>query len=125
MVRRFTPGLSVYFCVVSSTSKFLTLRYWYILVMLWDRRQIAMWERDASTGELSSATTTKLNDETVVGNGVIVGMTHSGTTLFASMAASEADSRIVVLDFACGSTPPPTVSPTPAPTLGKGDMLWR
>ena len=85
--------------------------------------------RDAPTGLLYLATTTRLNDETAIGAGEIVGMTHnSNTTLFVSVAtASPADSRIVVLDVPCDGraptsapsqapTPAPTVSPSPAPT---------
>lgn len=76
-----------------------------------------MFERDASTGMLSPAAAIELNDETVIGTGTIVGMTHSHTTVFVAMAATPTDSSIVVLDLSCGrTTPSPTVSPTLAPT---------
>lgn len=76
-----------------------------------------MFQRDESTGRLFWGTTTKLNEEASWGTGDIVGMTISSTKLFVSYAESPTDSRIVVIDFGCGLTPSPTVSPTPAPTL--------
>lgn len=103
---RFIP-----FAVVSSSGA-------YIIVTRWNRSQIVMYERDTSTGVLfSEETETELNDETDIGAGRIVGMTHSTNKVFVSMAASPADSHIVVLDLVCDPTPSPTVSPTRAPTL--------
>lgn len=82
-------------------------------------------ERDTSTGMLYHTTTTKLSDEKFGGTGSIVGMSHSNTTLVVSMAATDAaDSRVVVLDLACGWTPSPTDAPSPAPQGDGGAFVF-
>lgn len=87
-----------------------------MVVVCCNCRQIVMFERNETTGELSSVSTTQLNDATVVGTGAIVGMAISDTKLFVSTAASSADSRILVLDFDYCFTPSPTFPPPPTPT---------
>lgn len=77
-------------------------------------RQIVVFQRDPSTGSLSSPVTVKVGDETYI-SGVIAGMTQSGSTtsstdrLFVSMAASNNDGGIAVFKLECTG---------PAPTEG-------
>lgn len=68
--------------------------------------QIVLFQRDASTGALSSATTTAISGETDVVSGIIAGFTTSTNTtsstnkLFVSMAdANNADGGIVVFNI--------------------------
>lgn len=93
-----------------------------ILQLVTDTLQVVMWQRDSSSGVLSSPSTTKLGTGAQPVGGLISGLAHSSTTgkLFVLMESNGGHSDdngggFVVLDISCG-VPTPTPAPTLAPT---------
>ncbi|CAN0003126.1 unnamed protein product [Pylaiella littoralis] len=95
-----------------------------VLVGRPDSDEVVLFQRDSSTGALSSGTTIQLNNLTKAVSGAIAAFVMSTATdkLFVSVAASDNNGGLVVLGVTCyPSTPspsqPPTPAPTPAPTI--------
>lgn len=82
--------------------------------------KVVLFQRNDSTGELSSGSAMQLNGQTATVNGTIEAFVLSAATdkLFVSMASADGNGGLVILDVICVPvTPAPTPAPvTPAPT---------
>lgn len=116
VVSRFSPEICPF---LSDIARLSTTTGWTAT------RQIVVFQRDSSSGALSSPTTTKLGSGAQPVSGVINGLVYSGTTgkllVLMTPDGSYGDSAgygggFVVLDVICAApTPSPTDAPTPAP----------